>query len=516
MVGIDSKNMLTEIQSVASFGLDTVGVKVEININTRSFPAFTIVGLPNKAVKEARERVKTALVNSSVEFPQKRITINLAPADLPKEGSCYDLPIAVGLMHLIIGFGLPEKSIFYGELALNGDLRHTKGAFLAALWAKANGFENIFVPSDSANEAAVVEGVRVYPVKNLLQLTAHLCDQTEINPKSQVEFESSRNYDEIEFDFADILGQEQAKRAMEIAAAGGHNIFMEGPPGSGKTMLARAMPGILPPMTRDEALEVTKVYSVSGKIPPGGSLVTVRPFRAPHHNVSRVGLIGGGSQPKPGEISLAHRGILFLDEIPEFSRSKLESLRQPLEDGTVTIARAAGQADYPSQFILVAAANPCPCGYATHPERECKCTPHQVFRYKKKLSGPLMDRIDLHVRIPPVKVDKLSTDERAHQMLEKSSEIRQRVIEARQRQTKRLEKISIKNNAEMKNKQIRQFCSLSSSSESLIKQAIDQFQLSARAYFRLVKIARTIADLASEEKIKSAHVAEALQYRTKS
>ncbi len=508
--------MLTEIRSVANFGLDTVGVNVEININNRGFPAFSMVGLPDKAVKEARERVKTALVNSSIEFPQKRITVNLAPADIPKEGSCYDLPIAVGLIQLITGCQLPEKSLFYGELSLNGSLRHTKGAFLAALWAKKNGLKKVFVPADSANEAGVVENVEVYPVENLTQLAVHLYGQQKLAPHPKQAFEARNNYPEVEFDFADILGQEQAKRAMEIAAAGGHNIFMEGPPGSGKTMLARAMPGILPLMTKQESLEVTKVYSVSGRIPPGGSLIKTRPFRAPHHNVSHVGLIGGGSQPMPGEISLAHRGILFLDEIPEFSRLKLESLRQPLEDGIVTIARAAGSADYPSRFILVAAANPCPCGYATHPERECKCTPHQVFKYKKKLSGPLMDRIDLHIRVPPVKVDKLSTDEKVHQQLEKSSEIRQRVIKARDRQIRRFNGLAVKNNAEMKNKQIRQFCNLDSESENLIKQAIDQFQLSARAYFRLIKISRTIADLSGQEKISSAHVAEALQYRTKS
>lgn len=509
--------MLTEIQSVASFGLETVGVNVEVNIDTRSFPAFSIVGLPNKAVKEARERVKTALGNSEIEFPQKRVTINLAPADIPKEGSCYDLPIAVGLMSLITGSKIPEKSLFFGELSLNGSLRHTKGAFLAALWAAENGFKKVFVPVDSANEAAVVEAVDVYPVENLKDLYIHLTGQTEmeiIQPRP----ENDRPLDETtehQFDFADILGQEQAKRAMEIAAAGGHNIFLVGPPGAGKTMLAQALPGILPKLNKGESLEVTKIYSVAGYIPPGGSLITTRPFRAPHHNVSKVGLIGGGSTPMPGEISLAHRGVLFLDEVPEFGRSTLEALRQPLEDGKITISRSAGRASYPCQFVLVAAANPCPCGYSTHPERECTCTAGAIFRYRKKLSGPLMDRIDLHIQIPPVKVKKLTVDKKAQAMIEKSSEIRKRVTAARKIQSERFKELPIHTNSEMHNKQLRKFCRLDKESDRLLKQAIDQFQLSARAYFRLIKIGRTIADLAGEEKITSQHIAEALQYRVK-
>ena len=509
--------MLVKLPSVAILGLKTVGVEVEINLASKSFPSFNIVGLPNKAIDEAKERVRTALINSSIEFPQKRITVNLAPADLPKEGSCYDLPIALGIISLTTGLKLPEKSLFYGELSLDGQLRHTKGAFLAALWARENQIKDFFVAKDSAQEAAVVEGIRVYPIESLSQLVLYFYGQEELRPLAGGGPPTGRGLIEAapEFDFADILGQEQAKRAAEIAAAGGHNLFLEGVPGAGKTMIARALPGILPPLTTNEALEVTKIYSVAGKIPPGGGLITQRPFRAPHHTISRVGLIGGGSKPRPGEISLAHRGVLFLDELAEFPRSALEALRQPLEDGQVTISRAIAQTTFPAQFMLIAAANPCPCGFLAHPTKECRCSPREIARYRRKLSGPLLDRIDLYVNVPPVETEKLTADSRVKKFLEPSAQIQARVVAARKRQTKRFRELPIETNAEMNNKLIRRFCSLTNEAEQLLKQAISQFDLSARAYFRVIKAAQTIADLAGEEKISPAHIAEALQYRIK-
>ncbi|MEA3305544.1 MAG: YifB family Mg chelatase-like AAA ATPase [Candidatus Omnitrophota bacterium] len=503
--------MLVKIPSMSNSGLETIGIDVEVNVASRGLPTFEIVGLPSKAVDESKERVKTAIINSKIEFPSRRITVNLAPADIPKEGSFYDLPIAVGILAVMLGCELPEKSLFLGELSLDGSLRHTRGALLLALFAKEKGIKNIFVPKTSANEAAIIEGVDVYPLENLNQLLAYFQGEAQLKPAEYQEVEDDRP--EAEFDMAEILGQEQAKRAMEISAAGGHNLFMVGCPGSGKTMLARALPGILPALTERESLEVTKIYSVSGYIPPEGAVIRQRPFRAPHHTISRVGLIGGGARPQPGDVSLAHRGILFLDEFNEFPRSVLEALRQPIEDGYLTISRSRERVSYPSQFILIASANPCPCGYLHHPKKACLCTPREISKYRKRVSGPILDRIDLHVEAPVVDIKELSKDRSIKDGLEPSAKIRTRIIEARETQKMRFKDEEMHTNAEMKNKQIKKYCPLSKEVKQLLQQAGLNFHLSARSYFKMIKIARTIADLECSQDITVSHMAEALQYR---
>ncbi|MDP8289859.1 MAG: YifB family Mg chelatase-like AAA ATPase [Candidatus Susulua stagnicola] len=499
--------MLIKVCSAANSGLETIGVDVEVNLANRGLPAFEIVGLPNKAVDESRERVKTAIVNSNIKFPTKRITVNLAPADVPKEGSFYDLPIATGVLASIMSCELPKKSLFFGELSLDGTLRHTKGALLLSLFAKERGIKNIFVPKASANEAAIIKGVNVYPIESINQLLAYLLGQISLEPAKYSEVKSEAV--QAEFDMAEILGQEQAKRAMEISAAGGHNFFMVGSPGSGKTMLARALPGILPILAERESLEVTKIYSASGRIPPEGSLIKIRPFRAPHHTISQVGLIGGGSRPQPGEISLAHRGVLFLDEFNEFTRGVLEALRQPMEDGHLTISRSRERVCYPSRFILVASANPCPCGYLYHPKKSCTCTQREIEKYKKRVSGPLLDRIDLYIEVPVVEIKELSEG----RVAPTSAEIRVRVEKARKIQKNRFKEKDIYTNAEMKNAHIKKYCFLSKEVKQLLLQAGMAFQLSARSYFKMIKVARTIADLEDSEGIKVSHMAEALQYR---
>ncbi|HSD98361.1 MAG TPA: YifB family Mg chelatase-like AAA ATPase [Patescibacteria group bacterium] len=502
--------MLAKVTSAALVGLDSVPVEVEVDVASQGLPNFFIVGLPDEAVREARERVRSAIKNSGADFPAKRITVNLAPADLPKEGPSYDLPIALGI--LLASGQLPslqQSAMVLGELALDGTVRKINGVLSHALLARERHIDALFIPRDCAKEASCIAGITIFPVDNLGTLLGHLSGQQLISTYPYNPIDTQVTQQTYDHDLQDILGQEKAKRALEIAAAGGHNMLMKGPPGSGKTLLARTLPSILPALTFPEILELTKIYSVSSL--GNNGFVTKRPFRSPHHTTSSVAIIGGGSIPKPGEISLAHRGILFLDELPEFPRIVLESLRQPIEDGFVTVSRAQGRFTFPAKAMIIAAQNPCPCGYLGDNTRTCICNPAQIIRYQKKISGPLLDRIDIHIDVPKVETSTLTTRLPA----ESSSTVRARVQKARDRQLQRFTGTSLSSNADMTSKDIKLFCSLDQKSLDILKKAVDLLGLSARSYFRIIKLARTIADLEESNDILPQYIAEALQYRVK-